>query len=331
MKKRNESPLERYNRQISGERLSRRRFFGFLAATGVTIAADRLANEQPEEHTRVDIKSLTDPETKRNFPHTSWLFIPGFNTSWDESERYMKALGPTLRERGQLARVGYSNKGLDTSDTYDKIIDYARANKLTTLNLYGHSFGGMLAVQLAARLKTDGITVPLITLDSSPASANDVIDKTQFDWLNITGQTGVPIPTSFRLGAEALAQVSRHKTLAQAYDEALQSISPDKCSSNLLQSEAVYMATFRAGIYDGQLGDTKVTHLGNPADTTVNYNSARAGWQQALPHNFIATQHITYGAGHGDPDGAKAIYAAQMSIIQDQCLPVPVSPLSHYS
>ena len=330
MRKRSKSPLETYSRKINGEGLSRRRFLGFIAITAVIAAADRIANEPPKEHTRIDIKTLDDKEASRNFPNTAWIFVPGFNTSWDDSERYMKALQPVLRERGQMARIGYSNNGLDTSDLYDKLLSYARSHDLTTLNLYGHSFGGMLSVQIAARLRSDGIHVPLIALDSSPSSAGDVIDRTQFDWLSASDKARIPIPTTVRLGAEAISQVSSTKTFAQAYDEALQSISPDKCSTALLQSEAGYIAMFQASTYDGQLGDTKITHLGNPADTTVDYQSARLGWQQALPHNFSATPHITYGAGHGDPDGAKQIYTAQMSIIQDQFLPRPSAPTTRY-
>ena len=316
---------------MNGDGLSRRRFLGAIAATGAIAVADRIANEPPVEHARIDIKTLSDKRAEYNFPHTAWLFLPGFNTSWDDSERYMKALQPALRERGQLARIGYSNKGLDTSDLYDKILGYARDQHLTTLNLYGHSFGGMLSVQMAARLRSDGFQVPLITLDSSPSSAADVIDRTQFDWLSASDKARITIPVTFRLGAEAISQVSHSKTIAQAYDEALQSISPDKCSTALLQSEAGYITTFRASTYDGLLGDTKITHLGNPADTTVNYHSARQGWQQALPHNFINTPHITYGAGHGDPDGARGIYTAQMSIIQDQFLPLPPQPSARYN
>jgi pimeloyl-ACP methyl ester carboxylesterase len=331
MRNRNKSSLETHSRKINGEGLSRRRFLGFIATTAVIAAADRIVNEPPKEHARIDIKALDDKEAKQNFPHTAWIFLPGFNTSWDDSERYMKALQPTLRERGQMARIGYSNNGLDTSDLYDKLLGYARGNNLTTLNLYGHSFGGMLSVQIAARLRSDDIHVPLIALDSSPSSASDVIDRTQFDWLSASDKARVPIPTSLRLGAVAISQVGNSKTLAQAYDEALQSISPDKCSTALLQSEAGYIATFTPGTYDGLLGDTKITHLGNPADTTVNYQSARQGWQQALPHNFIDTPHITYGAGHGDPDGSRAIYTAQMSIIQDQFLPLQPSPLTRYN
>lgn len=330
MKKRIVSLPELYDRTTRGESLSRRRFFGVLAATGVLVTVDRITNESPKEHARVDIKPLDDTEAKHNFPQTSWVFIPGFNTSWDDSERYMKALQPALRERGQMARVGYSNRGLDTSDLYDKLLRYARSNNLTTLNLYGHSFGGMLSVQLAARLRTDGIHVPLIALDSSPSSGADVMDKTQFDWLSASDKARIPIPTTLRLGAETISQVSRSKTLAQAYDEALQSISPDKCSTALLQSEAGYIATFLASAYDGLLGDTIITHLGNPADTTVDYRSARLGWERALPHNFSATPHATYGAGHGDPDGAKQIYTAQMHIIQDQYLPLAPRPQTRY-
>ena len=128
-------------------------------------------------------------------PNASWFLFPGYKTSWEEAQWILNALRGALNKRGQLAAVGYSNQGLDIDQVVIAVIEHVRARKLTKLYFYGHSFGGMVATQVAARLRElHGVEVEFILLDSSPYSRSDVLDESWFDGVVFLYESGFRIP-----------------------------------------------------------------------------------------------------------------------------------------
>ena len=109
------------------------------------------------------------------------------------------------------------------------ISEYVAVEKITKLFFYGHSFGGMLATQVAARLlAVAGIQVQFILLDSSPYSAHDVLDQSWFDGVVFLYERGFRFPSTLRGGYE-LGERIIHKderSWRQILDQTLEQLSP---------------------------------------------------------------------------------------------------------
>lgn len=310
------------------KKFSRRTFFGLAALTGVALADTNYTKEIQRERDYVDVKTVSDQETANKFPHSAWLFLPGFKTSWEEADWMTGSLEPTMKERGQIARVGYSNTGFVFENIYQSVRRHVESHDLHELFLYGHSFGGMLAVQLAARLEQDKApaTVSLITLDSSPHSRADVKDQQMFDDIALTYSPDYLAPTTARAVLELGERVAHknERSWQTVIQQTVDQLKPAAPSTELMQTEAVYIYDYSAGRYADQLNPaTKICHLGNPLDDTVDFAQAHAGWKQALPHNFLVLPYSTVGTQppHASPQWNSAIYNTQLREIQYSLLP----------
>lgn len=280
------------------------------------------------EREAVKILTLGDGFAESYFPHASWILFPGYKTSWEEAQWILHSLRGSLKQRGQLAAVGYSNLGLNVAAVTDAVVDYVREHELTSLYFYGHSFGGMLAVDVAARLRDIlGLKVELILLDSSPFSRYDVLDQSWFDGVVFLYESGFRIPTVLRGGYELGERVvhKNERTWRQVVDQSLEQLSPIAPSSVLVQSESAYIYHFTASRFAEQLGETRMAFLGNPGDETVNYETAQAGWAGAFPRNVSATDRRTDGArpAHASPQWNPSIYNPLVEAVQNELVPLP--------
>jgi pimeloyl-ACP methyl ester carboxylesterase len=274
------------------------------------------------------ILMVGDDVAERYYPYSSWILFPGYKTSWEEAQWILNSLRGSLRQRGQLAAVGYSNEGLDVDQIVIAVIEHVRAHQLTTLFFYGHSFGGMLATQVAARLRElHGVEVAFILLDSSPHSKFDVLDQSWFEGVVVLYEGGFRVPTVMRGGYE-LGERLLHKderTWRQVLDQSMEQLSPIAPSSVLIQSESAYIYHFDATRFAGKLGGTKMAFIGNPRDGTVNYQSARASWAQTFPENVVSTDLRTDDAlpAHASPQWNPFVYRPIVEELQNQFLPLP--------
>ncbi len=315
---------------LAGElrRFSRR---SLLIGTGAAslLAADMLFTRKVQTERRVNkILRVQDDVAERFFPRASWILFPGYKTSWEESQWILSSLRGALHKRGQLAAVGYSNLGLDVDEIVIAVIEYVRARGLTTLYFYGHSFGGMLATQVAARLKElHGLEVAFILLDSSPASRRDVLDQSWFEGVVFLYESGFRFPTVLRGGYE-LGERVLHKderSWAQIVDQTMEQLSPIAPSSVLIQSESAYIYHFDPSRFVGKLGETKMAFVGNPWDRTVDYESARDAWALTFEANMVSADLRTDGArpAHASPGWNPSIYRPIIEELQDELVPLP--------
>ncbi len=306
---------------------SRRSFLIGSAATAV-VAADlgltRVIQSQREQ-TRVLL--LDDDRARSRFPNDRWVLFPGYKTSWEEGLWILNSLRPSLSRRGQMAVMGYSNTGLDINNIVAAMNRYVANFRLEKLYFYGHSFGGMVAVEVAARLRDRGIPVELILLDSSPSSRFDVQDQRMFDGVVYLYEAGVRLPISLR-GTYELGERIVHKnerTWRQILDQTLEQVSPLAPSSELIQSQSSYIYHFDVSRFQLSLGDTKVVFAGNPNDGVVNYSTARPGWARGLPDNVVSVDYVTEGAlpAHASPQWNSGIYQSIVSAVQREYAPLP--------
>ena len=315
-------------RAVELKRVSRRTFL-IGAGSASLLAADMLFTQRVQAERRVTrILEVPDDVAERYFPHASWILFPGYKTSWEEALWILNALRGSLNKRGQLAAVGYSNEGLDIDEVVIAVIEHVRAHNLTTLYFYGHSFGGMVATQVAARLRElHGVEVAFILLDSSPASRHDVLDQSWFEGVVLLYESGFRFPTVLRGGYE-LGERMLHKnerSWGQVVDQTLEQLSPIAPSSVLIQSESAYIYHFEASRFVGKLGDTKMAFIGNPRDKTVDYETARDTWSLSFKANMVSADLRTDGARpeHASPGWSPFIYRPIIEKLQDDLFPLP--------
>ena len=307
-----DDPVEFLRSAVNLKRYSRRRFLAG-SVLGLTLASDLLVTRMIQRYREdLEILRVRDDTAERRFPAASWFLFPGYKTSWEEAVWILNSLRPALTSRGQLAAVGYSNLGLDIDDIVAAVFRYIRNHQLRRIYFYGHSFGGMVAVQVAARLQERGIAVELIILDSSPAGAEDVLDRAMFEGVVALYDAGYRIPSVLRGGYELGERVlhKHERTWRTVADQTLEQLSPLAPSTTLIQSEASYIYHFDAWRYANALGGTSLAFIGNPEDRTVNYFGAKYEWAAVFPNNMVSTSLVTEGAGpaHASPQWNPGVY-----------------------
>ncbi|WP_026539345.1 thioesterase domain-containing protein [Arthrobacter sp. 9MFCol3.1] len=315
-------------RAVELKRVSRRSFL-IGAGSASLLAADMLFTQRVQAERRASrILEVPDDVAELYYPHASWILFPGYKTSWEEALWILNALRGSLNKRGQLAAVGYSNEGLDIDEVVIAVIEHVRAHNLTTLYFYGHSFGGMVATQVAARLRElHGVEVAFILLDSSPSSRHDVLDQSWFEGVVLLYESGFRFPTVLRGGYE-LGERMLHKnerSWGQVVDQTLEQLSPIAPSSVLIQSESAYIYHFEASRFIGKLGETKMAFIGNPRDKTVDYETARDTWSLSFKANMASDDLRTDGARpeHASPGWSPFIYRPIIEKLQDGLFPLP--------
>ncbi|HEY8754080.1 MAG TPA: alpha/beta hydrolase [Arthrobacter sp.] len=310
------------------KRFSRR---WFLAGTGASalLAADMLLTRRVQAERRVNrILQVQDDFADAYYPDASWFFFPGFKTSWEEALWILNALRGSLNKRARLAAVGYSNQGLDIDLVVTAVVEYVRANKLTKLFFYGHSFGGMVATEVAGRLlEVHGVEVQFILLDSTPYSRSDVLDESWFDGVVFLYESGFRVPSVLR-GSYELGERVVHKderTWRQVFDQTMEQLSPIAPSSVLIQSESAYIYHFDGNRFVDRLGGTKMAYVGNPKDSTVRYQTAKDAWVAAFAPHFVSTDLQTDGAlpAHASPGWNPLIYRPIVDRLMDDFFPLP--------
>ncbi|WP_104180521.1 thioesterase domain-containing protein [Arthrobacter sp. B0490] len=306
---------------------SRRSFLLGSAAAAVVTADLAFTRVIQSQRDQTRILPLDDDAARARFPNDRWVLFPGYKTSWEEGLWILNSLRPVLSRRAQLAVMGYSNRGLDINNIVATLNRYVENFRLEKLYFYGHSFGGMVAVEVAARLRDRGIPVELILLDSSPSSRYDVRDQRMFDGVVLLYEAGVRVPISVR-GTYELGERIVHKnerTWSQIVDQTLEQLSPLAPSSELIQSESSYIYHFDVTRFRLSLGDTRVVFAGNPDDGVVDYATARAGWARELPDNVVSVDHVTEGAlpAHASPQWNPGIYQGIVAAVQREYVPVP--------
>ncbi|WP_457965434.1 thioesterase domain-containing protein [Arthrobacter sp. D1-29] len=307
---------------------SRRSFFIGAGASSL-LAADMLLTRRVQTERRVNrILTVPDDFADAYYPDASWFLFPGYKTSWEEAQWILNSLRGALNKRGQLAAVGYSNQGLDIDELVIAVIEHVRARKLTKLFFYGHSFGGMVATQVAARLRElHGVEVAFILLDSTPYSKHDVLDQSWFDGVVFLYERGFRVPSVVRGGYELGERVIHkdERTWRQILDQTMEQLSPIAPSSVLIQSESAYIYHFDGMRFADKLGGTRMAFIGNPYDRTVRYQTALEAWTVAYRANMVSSDQQTDGArpAHASPGWNPTIYRPILERLLNEIFPLP--------
>lgn len=306
---------------------SRRAFLGGVTGSAL-LAADMFVTREVQNRRRqVALLELADDAARQRFPDASWILFPGYKTSWEEARIILASLRGSLAERGQLAAIGYSNLGLDLDEILDALRVYVRQRRLRRLYFYGHSFGGMVATEVAARLlRDDGMQVRVILLDSSPASKFDVLDKAMFESIVYLYELGFRMPSMMRGGYELGERIvhKNERTWGQVMDQTLEQLSPLAPSSVLIQSQSEYIYLWDGTRFENALGTARMAFIGNPGDQTVDYASARSRWGRYFGGNLVSSDLQTIGAfpAHASPQWSGIVYNQVLNRLMPELLPL---------
>jgi pimeloyl-ACP methyl ester carboxylesterase len=309
-------------------RFSRRAFLGGAVASALLAADAFVTREVQRQRRQTVVLEVADDAARQRFPDASWILVPGYKTSWEEARIILASLRSSLAERGQLAAIGYSNLGLGVDEILDALRVYVRQRRLRTLYFYGHSFGGMVAVEVASRLLAeDGMQVKVILLDSTPASKYDVLDQGWFDSVVVLSDLGLKIPSVVRGGYEFGERVvhKNERTWSEIVDQTLEQLSPLAPSTVLIQTESQYIYDWNATRFAGALGTAQMAFFGNPGDQTVDYASARNRWDRLFAANMASSDLQTIGAfpAHASPQWSGIVYNRLLNQLLPQLLPLP--------
>jgi pimeloyl-ACP methyl ester carboxylesterase len=309
-------------------RFSRRSFLIGAGASSL-LAADMLFTRRIQAERRSSrILTVPDDFADAYYPETSWFLFPGYKTSWEEALWILNSLRGALNKRGQLAAVGYSNLGLDIDELVIAVLEHVRVKKLTKLFFYGHSFGGMLATEVAYKLRElAGVEVDFILLDSSPYDKNDVLDQSWFDGVVFLYESGIRLPSVVRGGYELGERVIHkdERSWRQILDQSMEQLSPIAPSTLLIQTESDYIYHFDGTTFKDKLGGTRMAYIGNPGDQTVDYGTARDKWAVAFRSNMVSTDQQTDGArpAHASPGWNPGIYRPIVERLMNDYFPLP--------
>ncbi|NMR29000.1 alpha/beta hydrolase [Crystallibacter degradans] len=308
-------------------RVSRRSFL-ISAAFGLATAADLTVTRAIQEQRELpQILTLPDEYAETRFPKTSWVLFPGYKTSWEEGLFILNSLRPALTQRGQMAMAGYSNRGLDLQHLAEVLEQHVAEHGLEKLYFYGHSFGGMVAVEMTARMLAKGIPVELIMMDCTPYSRFDVLDRAMFESVVFFYEAGYRVPSYLR-GTYELGERIVHKderSWRQIMDQTMEQLSPLAVSSTLIQSQSSYIYHFDAKRFQNSIGDTMVSWMGNPDDGTVDYNTARRSWSVNYSSCLLTADLVTAGArpAHASPQWNPGVYQPLILKVEKEYFPLP--------
>lgn len=315
------------------ENLSRRSLLAGGLAVGLVTADMALTDHLQAERSRVQIAEVSDDETREKFPHSAWLVVPGFKMGWDDSRAIAEKLTPSMSERGRVAYMGYSNQGLNLNEIKYNLDAFVEKEDIHELYLYGHSFGGMVALELASHMqKNTDIDCSTLLQDSSPSSREDVKARAELNTLTLLNTLNIPIPTCgravFELGERT---VNKHeRTFSDIYHQTVEQLRPGAPSSRLIRTEAAYIQHFDAREFSLR-PNTNVAMLANMADETINISSATHHWSDLLKDAFKEVLW-TNGArpAHASPFWNQGIYNQKILTAQQTLLPLYTKRYTNY-
>lgn len=260
------------------------------------------------------VEALPNREAENSFPNTTWLIVPGHNMAWKDSSEIAKALEPELEKTGQVHWAGYSNEGFDIRDFERTTLQYLRDKDLDNVALYGHSFGGMVSVELATFLHENGINVKEIVLDSTPSSIDDVRSE----------KTMVRFVAAGMVSPMARAVVGAAVEDGGTVTDYLRSNDTERTSAELLKDTSAYINNFDLDRFAGRLPeDITVTYIGSKLDAVIDTDTSPEAWERALPNHRIHYRDVT-PAGHASPRGDTEVYLQALRpvtnrLIYDMC------------
>lgn len=287
---------------------------GLTATSAVHI--DTIVGNEYWGGTNPEIGVLPNEEAKKTHPHTFTLAIGGYNV--DDPDRIAEAIGDTMFQYGQIAYLKHSNNGLQIEDLKREADRFVEANGVNKLYMYGHSMGGMVAIELAAHLAQKGVSINTIMLDCSPLDFDD-IRSTRRDGANTLvslDELSIHGGPATRFFIEVGTRwIEGRRDIGRMCLDALREVNAQSCSNRLIQSQARYMKQFNLEHFkDAFPSYTRFVRFQPDdvyRDTTIDNGSAQDRLTNLFPRNDAYVYPVT-GGGHASPIQIREGYNAAL-------------------
>lgn len=272
---------------------------------GSALLADTAAGEFLWGGTNPEIHVLHDAKKAKENPHTYTLVIGGFNVF------NMEGLGVTIADvlqgQGQVAYLKQADNGISMPDIEREVVRFIEENDVLRLSIYGHSMGGMLAVQLAALLKEKVPYLEAVYLDCTPASHYDLRDDKQAGaWLlHKADEMALSLGPGARMIAETISPIINGDTdIMRVCRNAIHKVaSGELCSNQLVEAQASVIRLFNPADYQSDFQDnTRILRLrpkDYDADQTINNETSLPRFRSGFNRRVIDVPVI--GSSHADP------------------------------
>ncbi|HSW91193.1 MAG TPA: alpha/beta hydrolase [Candidatus Saccharimonadales bacterium] len=245
------------------------------------------------------------------------LVFGGFGVSNSRAKQIGMKIEEALPDLEKVAVINYADKGIDIDKIVETTEEYLEANDIHTIDIYGHSMGGMIGMEVAAELKEkDNIAVRSIILDCTPANKRNVrgSDRGGTTLLKQTDELGLHFGPVTRVGMQATRILTKNPKAifnSDTFPKALRQAS-NSASNGVMQDQAGIVDTFNVADYKDTFpaSSTDIIQIhpyNNDADHTIDDSQAYNDWQTGLvrPISRIALR----GSGHASILSDTALYS----------------------
>lgn len=245
------------------------------------------------------------------------LVFGGFGVSNSRAKQIGTKIEGILPDLEKVAVINYANKGIDIDKIVETTEEYLEANDIDTIDIYGHSMGGMIGMEVAAELRGKGdIAVRSIILDCTPATKRNVrgFDRGGTTLLKQTDELGLHFGPVTRVGMQATRILTKNPKAifdSDTFPKALRQAS-NSASNGVMQDQAGIVDAFNVADYKNTFpaSSTDIIQIhpyNNEADHTIDDSQAYSDWQTGLvrPISRIALR----GSGHASILSDTALYS----------------------
>jgi hypothetical protein len=166
--------------------------FGFKAAANVvTVGVGMAANHAVSN---VGMRTTNSNVSNVNYSGGSGgaiaIFFPGANFGENSTNPNPVAKGveacPNVKTSITYRSIYLKGDDANTDDAFEQVSNFKKLNPDGKVSIYGYSYGGILANNLAHRLTTAGIkTAILVTVDAANGPWSDEIDRSIDDGVDV--------------------------------------------------------------------------------------------------------------------------------------------------
>ncbi|HET6747255.1 MAG TPA: alpha/beta hydrolase [Candidatus Saccharimonadales bacterium] len=250
--------------------------------------------------------------------HAATIFLPGFNVI--SSVPAAQALASVAAEQGNVTGFTHaaSRFSIDTLEAH--IRAYISENGITSVTLLGSSLGGLMAVDLAGKIKE----VDMVIADSSPADPSDARQLPQHFMKSVTEGASWALDTLQLSGGPGTRTVTEFvkrlhdgdKSAIACLKEALSLDYASSCSNALALDLYLFLLTHNIEANTGRLGSVDMAYMGTNdprKDIVVDQESsankyARLAREQGNFFVKVTSRDTAHTDIESHPDAYKKMY-----------------------
>lgn len=290
-----------------------------------SVTTDQLLGDPFHARPEPEVRIL-ETETSAAFLSQITFICPGYGCTYPRD--IAEALVTSYQEYGRVGYLQYDDN-VSIAAVGDAIMDTVHSagvfprmgTRRPTINIHGHSMGGVFGTMIASYLKEHyGTRTDFIDLNCSPMQqAGDIRENTtMMNMINALGRTPLTGGRGARFAAVYSSQDDPNMEFVDKVREAYRVLSDGKALTNRqMIQQIVRFLEFadQAPTIATSLEGADFTHLGpliENRDRTVVNSSARRSWKQYYP---IRPYEITNGA-HANPNETPARNDYNLAILR---------------